>query len=624
MTDLPDVKLRGLVNFPVQVNGRTAVAIEKTNGRYYIDLDVSELVQNSNITAEEVDQSWMIIWNSTTDAYELVPYALAATSGVSEIDGHTGALDIGNGLQFTGDTIDLDVGDGLTFNGTTLEVDIGDGLEFTAGVLENTLSGITAITVANIAALKALDTTLYTTANLTAAGRVGFFTWTTGNYTSHIAADTNNGVYVKADAISAGDGAWVRQFDFQNYWSKWFGATADYSTDNTTLINNMMVVANLQNTNSSPEKQTAVRCHVDGGVKFASQNLQLLPSVDWVFVYLHYWGNSDTTPGQVSYGTNEQITLCVCSGYPNQVGGGWVAEGMFGAKLHPAQGINIHKNIDNSAYRHSGPTQRIQPTANDSAKGSVAFIKDENRDVFRIAYEHFATVTGFNGTLVYVNTHKTALAATDVGVAGGWASSSVPIAGDVVRDITTGGRYVVTSLATSVLTCDWLSGAAVPGNTLMRELAIFKGSISGTTLTVSSVIQGTLAVGHTIVGMFANNGITVSTTITGLGSGSGGTGTYTVNNSQTIAETEIVSGFLSVNGIQGGGVTNTDTVNIPLMFGLDGKMYTRDATLLRARTALTNGAAAQTATLTNAPAAGNPTKWIPIDDNGTTRYIPAW
>lgn len=40
--------------------------------------------------------------------------------------------------------------------------------------------------------------------------------------------------------------------------------------------------------------------------------------------------------------------------------------------------------------------------------------------------------------------------------------------------------------------------------------------------------------------------------------------------------------------------------------------------------ALTDGAAAATGTLTNAPAAGNPTKWIPIDDNGTTRYIPAW
>lgn len=38
----------------------------------------------------------------------------------------------------------------------------------------------------------------------------------------------------------------------------------------------------------------------------------------------------------------------------------------------------------------------------------------------------------------------------------------------------------------------------------------------------------------------------------------------------------------------------------------------------------TNGAAAATGTLTNAPAAGDPTKWIPINDNGTTRYIPAW
>jgi len=37
-----------------------------------------------------------------------------------------------------------------------------------------------------------------------------------------------------------------------------------------------------------------------------------------------------------------------------------------------------------------------------------------------------------------------------------------------------------------------------------------------------------------------------------------------------------------------------------------------------------NGAGAQMGTLTNSPAVGNPTKWIPIDDNGTTRYIPAW
>jgi hypothetical protein len=37
-----------------------------------------------------------------------------------------------------------------------------------------------------------------------------------------------------------------------------------------------------------------------------------------------------------------------------------------------------------------------------------------------------------------------------------------------------------------------------------------------------------------------------------------------------------------------------------------------------------NGAGAATGTLTNAPAATNPTKWIPIDDGGTIRYFPAW
>jgi len=45
---------------------------------------------------------------------------------------------------------------------------------------------------------------------------------------------------------------------------------------------------------------------------------------------------------------------------------------------------------------------------------------------------------------------------------------------------------------------------------------------------------------------------------------------------------------------------------------------------LRSTTAITSGAGAATGTLTNAPSAGNPTCWLPINDNGTTRYIPAW
>jgi|UPI00041FFC3B hypothetical protein len=55
-----------------------------------------------------------------------------------------------------------------------------------------------------------------------------------------------------------------------------------------------------------------------------------------------------------------------------------------------------------------------------------------------------------------------------------------------------------------------------------------------------------------------------------------------------------------------------------------GTFTSGDTNLMRTSVALSNGAAAQTATLTNGPTAGNPTKWIPINDNGTTRYIPAW
>lgn len=46
--------------------------------------------------------------------------------------------------------------------------------------------------------------------------------------------------------------------------------------------------------------------------------------------------------------------------------------------------------------------------------------------------------------------------------------------------------------------------------------------------------------------------------------------------------------------------------------------------VLTTATTITSGAAAQVGTLTNSPTAGNPTKWIPINDAGVTRYFPAW
>lgn len=46
--------------------------------------------------------------------------------------------------------------------------------------------------------------------------------------------------------------------------------------------------------------------------------------------------------------------------------------------------------------------------------------------------------------------------------------------------------------------------------------------------------------------------------------------------------------------------------------------------LIASSATLSDAAAANIATLTNAPAAGNPTKWLTIDDNGIPRSIPSW
>jgi lysophospholipase L1-like esterase len=57
---------------------------------------------------------------------------------------------------------------------------------------------------------------------------------------------------------------------------------------------------------------------------------------------------------------------------------------------------------------------------------------------------------------------------------------------------------------------------------------------------------------------------------------------------------------------------------------VNGAISEASATMIATTTSFTNGSGSATATLTNGPAAGNPTKWIPISDNGTTRYVPAW
>ena len=89
------------------------------------------------------------------------------------------------------------------------------------------------------------------------------------------------------------------------------------------------------------------------------------------------------------------------------------------------------------------------------------------------------------------------------------------------------------------------AGLLTGGAAIKFTACLFTGSISGTTLTVTSVSQGVLRPGvsfeQSVNPAYPAVTIAPGTTITGYGTGTGGTGTYTINNSQTTASTSLVS-----------------------------------------------------------------------------------
>lgn len=68
--------------------------------------------------------------------------------------------------------------------------------------------------------------------------------------------------------------------------------------------------------------------------------------------------------------------------------------------------------------------------------------------------------------------------------------------------------------------------------------ALFTGSFNGTTLTISSVVFGELVVGSYVFGVNVLDG----TKVMSFGTGTGGVGTYTVSQSQTLADETLAAG----------------------------------------------------------------------------------
>jgi len=104
-----------------------------------------------------------------------------------------------------------------------------------------------------------------------------------------------------------------------------------------------------------------------------------------------------------------------------------------------------------------------------------------------------------------------------------------------------GGAGTYTISISNTLTSRTITAAAL-GSYFQQSICV--GSISGTTLTVTSVSSGALVVS----GVLSGTGITVGTTITAFGTGTGGTGTYTISPSQTASSTTITQWNQQIGG----------------------------------------------------------------------------
>lgn len=118
---------------------------------------------------------------------------------------------------------------GLSVAPVSFTVDPPDGSvtasKLSATAITDKLGYYVAANVAAISALKAIDTTKATAAFVREPGREGMFVWRSGNYASLVAADTLEGLFVKANAVASSAGAWVRICEAVE--PEYFGAAGD-------------------------------------------------------------------------------------------------------------------------------------------------------------------------------------------------------------------------------------------------------------------------------------------------------------------------------------------------------------------------------------------------------------
>jgi len=148
------------------------------------------------------------------------------------------------------------------------------------------------------------------------------------------------------------------------------------------------------------------------------------------------------------------------------------------------------------------------------------------------ALSSIAPVTSFTATISTTTLTVSALTSGALQV-GDLITGTGVTPGTYITALGTGKGYTGTYTINNSQTVGSATVMTAPNRPL--PAASVTGSIATTTLTVSAVGSGVLAIGQPLSG----TGIEEGTIITGFGTGVGGTGTYTVNNSQTVTSTTI-------------------------------------------------------------------------------------
>jgi hypothetical protein len=177
-------------------------------------------------------------------------------------------------------------------------------------------------------------------------------------------------------------------------------------------------------------------------------------------------------------------------------------------------------------------------------------------------------------------------------------------------------------------------------------MAVFKPGIGATFAGAVTITTGGLMLSAFYAKIASYDGATPYALLAGAaGSDYGGvgynavptavSGVYNYGATDVASRLEFYNGgfrwYTAPSGTAGSPITLTQRMSltaslltVAVATTISSTLTVADTLFHRTTSTLANGAAAQTGTLTNAPVAGNPTKWLQVDDNGTTRYVPAW